>query len=171
MKALHKGTPRRMPYQWHDDAPERRRLMIWPHRSLPPVGFVWVIGLSAAGLALPLLALLGRAVLWGLLPFAILAVAGLWAAIRASNRQGQMHEVVELSSGAMTVTRCDPGRSDRIWQGNPYWVRLELHDEPVEDYLTLTDGGRPIELGAFLSPDERRALKDELELALRQLRC
>ena len=47
---------------------------------------------------------------------------------------------------------------------------VQLHDEPVEAYLALTDGGRQIELGAFLSPEERRALKDELELALRQLR-
>lgn len=169
MKAPQENA-RCMPYKWHDDASDRQRLMIWPHRSLPPVGFVWVIGLSAAGLALPLLAVVGKTVLWGLLPFAVIAVAGLWAAIRASNRKGQMHEVVELSADAMIVTRHDPGRGERTWKGNPYWVRLQLHDAPVEDYLTLTDGGRKIELGAFLSPEERRALKDELETALRRLR-
>ena len=57
-----------MPYRWQDetahsgpareDAPhgkaarDRRRLVIWPHRSLPAAGFAWVIGLAAAGLAL-----------------------------------------------------------------------------------------------------------------------
>ena len=33
---------------------------------------------------------------------------------------------------------------------------------PVEDYLTLTDGMREIELGAFLDSAERRALHDDL---------
>ena len=66
-----------MPYRWDDDAPGVRRLTIWPHRSLPRSGFAWVIGLAAAGLALPILSMLGRTALWGLLPFAGVAVAGL----------------------------------------------------------------------------------------------
>ena len=49
-----------MPYQWHDAAPEQSgavfRLEVWPHRSLPARGFAWVIGLTVAGLALPLVA-------------------------------------------------------------------------------------------------------------------
>ena len=175
-----------MPYRWQDeaahsgparkDAPhgnaarDRGRLVIWPHRSLPAAGFAWVIGLAAAGLALPILSMLGRAVLWGLLPFAGIAVGGLWMAIRASNRQGRMHEVVDLSRDRITVTRHDPGRPDRVWTANPYWVRLRLHARPVEDYLTLTDGGREIELGAFLAPEERRALRYELSRALLDLR-
>lgn len=171
-----------MPYRWQDEtahsgpaledtphgnaARNRGRLVIWPHRSLPAAGFAWVIGLAAAGLALPILSMLGRAVLWGLLPFAGIAVGGLWMAIRASNRQGRMHEVVDLSRDRITVTRHDPGRPDRVWTANPHWVRLALHPRPVEDYLTLTDGQRVIELGAFLSPDERRALHAELTRAL-----
>lgn len=156
-----------MPYSWQDLPPDRHRLMIWPNRSLPAVGFVWVIGLASAGLALPLLAVVGRDVLWGLLPFAAVAVTGLWIAIRMNNRSGQMHEVVDLSPDRITVTRRDPGRADRTWHGNPYWVRLKLDGGPVEDYLTLTDGGREIELGAFLSPKERRVLHGELVAALR----
>ena len=109
-----------MPYRWQDEtahsgpaledtphgnaARNRGRLVIWPHRSLPAAGFAWVIGLAAAGLALPILSMLGRAVLWGLLPFAGIAVGGLWMAIRASNRQGRMHEVVDLSRDRITVT-------------------------------------------------------------------
>ena len=46
-----------MPYAWQDDtAPEDSgavsyRLEAWPYRSLPPRGFVWVIGLTAAALS------------------------------------------------------------------------------------------------------------------------
>ena len=155
-----------MPYRWDDDAPGLRRLTIWPHRSLPRSGFAWVIGLAAAGLALPILSMLGRTALWGLLPFAGVAVAGLWIAIRLSDRQGTTRETLDLTPAALTVTRSDPGRPDRVWTANPHWVRLALHPRPVEDYLTLTDGQRVIELGAFLSPDERRALHAELTRAL-----
>lgn len=166
-----------MPYQWTDAAPEDHsgavslRLEAWPHRSLPPAGFAWVIGLTAGGLALPLLAVLGTAVLWGLLPFAVLAVWGLWHAIRRSYRDGAMREVLELAPGRLRLVRSDPGRPDRVWQTNPYWVRVSLRRTgPVEDYLVLTDGRREVELGAFLTPGERRALHDDLDRLLAELR-
>ena len=162
-----------MPYRWHDTAPEQSgavfHLEIWPHRSLPLRGFVWVIGLTATGLALPLLAVLGTGVLWGLLPFAVVAVWALWVAMRRS--YATPREEMWLGPDRLRLIRSDPGRPDRIWQTNPYWVRLALHAQgPVEDYLTLTDGQREIELGAFLAPEERVALRDELERKLRGLR-
>lgn len=163
-----------MPYAWHDTAPEDSgavsyRLEVWPHRSLPRRGFVWVIGLTATGLALPLLAVVGTTVLWGLLPFAALAVWALWHAIRRS--YGTAHEVMLLDRDRLILTRSDPGREDRIWRTNPYWVRASLRpDGPVEDYLVLTDGKREVELGAFLSPEERLALRDELQRRLAGLR-
>ncbi|RQP06880.1 MAG: DUF2244 domain-containing protein [Paracoccus sp. BP8] len=163
-----------MPYAWHDTAPEDSgavsyRLEVWPHRSLPRRGFVWVIGLTATGLALPLLAVVGTTVLWGLLPFAALAVWALWHAIRRS--YGTAHEVMLLDRDRLILTRSDPGREDRIWRTNPYWVRASLRPGgPVEDYLVLTDGKREVELGAFLSPEERLALRDELERRLAGLR-
>ncbi|MFJ1291252.1 DUF2244 domain-containing protein [Paracoccus yeei] len=162
-----------MPYQWHDAAPEQSgavfRLEVWPHRSLPARGFAWVIGLTAAGLALPLIALLGTVVLWGLLPFAALAVWGLWLAIRRS--YGGPREVMTLSRDSLDLRRSDLGRADRLWRTNPYWVRVALRPNgPVEDYLVLTDGRREVELGAFLSPEERVALKDDLERRLGALR-
>ncbi|MEM8820806.1 MAG: DUF2244 domain-containing protein [Pseudomonadota bacterium] len=36
-----------------------------------------------------------------------------------------------------------------------------------ENYLTLKGGGREIELGAFLSPEERLSLAERLEDAIR----
>ncbi|WP_342778569.1 DUF2244 domain-containing protein [Paracoccus laeviglucosivorans] len=136
-------------------------MRIWPHRSLPPGGFAWVIGLTAGFLALPLLAVIGSDVLWGLLPFAALAVWALWRALRHSYRAPS--EEMRLTRDSLTLIRRDPGRADRVWRTNPYWVRASLRsDGPVEDYLVLTDGQREIELGAFLSPDERVALHREL---------
>ncbi|MDO5658051.1 MAG: DUF2244 domain-containing protein [Paracoccus sp. (in: a-proteobacteria)] len=161
-----------MPYRWQDN-PGRARLVAWPHRSLPRHGFVWVIGLMAGFLSLPLLAVTGSPILWGLLPFALLALWGLWFAITRSYRSGQTHEVLLLDTGRLHLTRHDPGRAPREWQANPYWVRAMIRPGPVEDYLVLTggdEGGRAVELGAFLSPKERRALRDELAARLAALR-
>ena len=107
-----------MPYRWQD-SPGSARLVLWPHRSLPRHGFVWVIGLMAGFLSLPLLAVTGSPILWGLLPFALLALWGLWFAITRSYRSGQTHEVLLLDATRWRLTRHDPGRAAREWQANP----------------------------------------------------
>lgn len=163
-----------MPYRWTsspDTKTSRAELHLWPYRSLPRTGFVWVIAITAGLLSLPLLSILGSGVLWGVLPFAALVVWGLWYAIQTTYRSGAIHETLVLTPDALTVTRRDPGKTDRVWSTNPYWVRSMLRrDGPVEEYLTLTDGQREIELGEFLTPEERVALHGELGKALARMR-
>ena len=45
-----------------------------------------------------------------------------------------------------------------------------MHEKggPVPHYVTLSGKGREVEIGAFLSEDERKALYGELSDALRQ---
>lgn len=164
-----------MPYRWTESAPDHsgaflQTLTLWPHRSLPRRGFVWFIGVTAGFLLLPVLAVLGTQVLWGLLPFMALSVAGVWFAIQSTYRSGQMLEEVTLDRRHLQVRRHDPGRPERLWQTNSYWVRPTLRKGPVEAYLTLSDGQREIELGAFLTPEERRALCDDLDRRLARLK-
>jgi uncharacterized membrane protein len=77
-------------------------------------------------------------------------------------------EELVLTEDSLQVTRRGPRGGLRDWRANPHWTRVELHETggPVESYLTLAGGGRTIELGAFLSPEERVALGRELRLAL-----
>ncbi len=145
------------------------RLRLHPNRSLKPEGFVLFIGLTCAAIALPLLALLGTPTLWGILPFFAVTVTGVWYALRRNNRdRGRLHEELTLWSDRMELVRHDPGGTRRAWDANPYWVRLTLRAAggPVENYLTLKGGGREVELGAFLSPEERADLHDNLGRAL-----
>ena len=175
-----------MPYAWtRRAAPERSgaasvagdpppdaELRLWPHRSLPPRGFAAFIGVTAALAALPLVTVLGTAVLWGLLPFVALTLAGVWWALRHSYRTGEVVEELRLWPDRIELVRHDPHRPARRWDANPHWVRAAIHEEggPVPHYLTLTGAGRTVEIGAFLSEDERVALKPEIEAALARLR-
>ncbi|MEM8786880.1 MAG: DUF2244 domain-containing protein [Pseudomonadota bacterium] len=134
-------------------------LTLWPHRSLTSGGAQWVVGLAAGGMALPLASLSGSRVGWGLLPFLVGALYLLYTALRRSYRDGRLREDLRIWPDLITVTRVDPRGRVRRWHANPYWVTAHLHeDAAIESYLTLKGNGREIELGAFLSPEERVAL-------------
>lgn len=131
-----------------------------------------VLALACLGLAVPLLPAIGTPVFWGLLPFEIGALGLLWIGFSRSNRDGALSEILTLWRDEMRVERREPSGRVLRWRADPYWVRLSLHPEgrKVENYLTLRGSGREIELGAFLSPDERSEVKEELEAALGQIR-
>jgi uncharacterized membrane protein len=140
---------------------------LWPNRSLTRRGHAVAMGAAAAGLAWPLIAMAGTPVFWGLAPFAVIAFAAFWFAIDRNCRQLCIEERLTLWRDELRVVRREPNGRVLRWQAEPLRVRLRLHkDAKVEDYLTLKGGGREIELGAFLAPEERVALAGEIEAAL-----
>lgn len=161
-----------MPYSLTFESPTRAHLRLWPHNALNPRGFAVVIALCAVSLALPLIAVLGSPVLWGLLPFALAAIWGLWFGLSRNWRDRSIVEEMDLSRSAVDLVRHDPGGTVRDWHADPHWVTLRLipRGGPVANYLTLTGGGREVELGAFLQPDERAHLHDELAALLIRLK-
>jgi uncharacterized membrane protein len=162
-----------MPYEWQPTSDgDQTRLHLWPYRSLPRRGMVWFLGGTAALIAVPLLTVLGSPVLWGLLPFFILAVGGVWYALNRSYRDAEIVEDLVLAPESMTLTRHGPRGQHQHWTANPHWVRVLLHEKggPVPNYLTLKGSGREVEIGAFLSEPERLALRRELMAALARLK-
>lgn len=161
-----------MPYQYLTNSPTETHLHLWPHRSLPKTGFVWFIGGTVALIAVPMLSVLGSPALWGVLPFAIIAVAGVWLALQRSYRDGQILEDLTLTPARVTLTRHGPRGQHQAWAANPHWVRVALHPKggPVPNYLTLQGGPREVELGAFLSEEERLSLLEDLRRALASLK-
>ena len=159
-----------MPYHWDrtEAAAPGIRLALWPHRSLPPRGFAAFMLITFALLMVPVLGLLGEPALWGILPFALGVLWLTWVLIRRNYRDGTLTETLTLDRNSAELVRLDPDGRRRDWQANRYWVRVVLHKTggPVENYLTLTGGDREVEIGAFLSPDERIALKGEIETEL-----
>jgi uncharacterized membrane protein len=173
-----------MPYEWlkNPEPPGDRvasaqpqilaQLRLWPYRSLTPRGFVVFIALTCGMLALPLIGLLGSKALWGLLPFMALAVGGVWLAINRSNHDGEIAEDLSLWRDRAVLRHRDPDGTEQRWEANPYWVSVHLHPTggPVPNYLTLRGGDREVEIGRFLSEDERVALSRELKNALAAMR-
>lgn len=156
-----------MPYRWTETATDRR-LYLWPHQSMTPEGFSWFIGVTALMLTLPLFAVLGSVVAWVLLAFFLAALWGVWRAIMANQAARQMHEELRLSADRVSLEHRPARGAPKTWAANPHWVTVHLHKTgPVDDYLTLRGGGREVELGAFLTPEERKVLYDELRTAIR----
>ncbi len=186
-----------MPYEWTDDvaAPDRSGvagppggaterltghlperpierpvavLRLWPHRSLTAEGFVGFFAATATLAAVPLLTVLGSVVLWFILLPMLAAVGATWWALRLTYRSGEVLEEMRLWPDRVELVRRER-RGERSWEANPHWVRTALHKDggPVPHYLTLSGSGRTVEIGAFLSEDERIALRPEIEDALR----
>jgi uncharacterized membrane protein len=175
-----------MPYEWTavpteytpDTSPgntpdtPQAQLHLWPYRSLPNRGFVVFIGLTAMMFAFPLIQVLGTPILWGILPFILIVVAALWYSLRRNHADGTVIEELRLWPDRVTLTRTGPRRAHHFWEANPHWVSVTLYPTggPVENYLTLKGAGREVEIGSFLSEEERVALRQELQTALSDLR-
>lgn len=161
-----------MPYEWLPPEGGEDRLQLWPYRSLTRHGFVWFIGMTAALITLPLLGILGNPVLWMLLPFLIGAIWAIWFALRKNGRDREIVEDLRLSRDRIRLVRHGPKGRRQDWEANPYWLRITLHPTggPVPHYLTLKAEGREVELGAFLSEEERLVLAEELQARLNALR-
>ncbi len=146
----------------------RLRVLMRPHKSLTPEGFVWFIGLTAAFLSLPLLAIIGTAIFWALLPFIAAAVAAVWWGLTRSWADMELYEELLIWDDLVRLERHER-RGVKDWQANPYWVQVRMHRKggPVPNYVTLAGGEREVEIGAFLTPGERVGLKDRLERELR----
>ncbi|CUH25970.1 hypothetical protein JSE7799_00718 [Jannaschia seosinensis] len=169
-----------MPYQVLTDRQEAPastgaflyEVRLWPHQSLTGTGFVWIIGGTFVMACIPLLGLLGTVVFLGILPFAMISVLALTWSLKRNWRDRDIVETFRLTHDRVELIRIDPDGSRRDWEANPYWIRVSRHDKvgQVEDYLTLDGGPRRVEIGAFLTPAERRGLEDRLAGALARLR-
>lgn len=159
-----------MPYEWNEDERGRRsQLKLWPYRSLPRRGFAAFILGTFTLITIPLYPLLGTFVLWGVLPFLLMAVGGIWWALERSYRDADMTEELLIGPDEVRLTRTNPGGKTQHWDCNSYWAKVEIHPTggPVAHYVTMKGKGRQVEIGSFLSEDERKALYGELVDALR----
>lgn len=159
-----------MPYNWtRSDHATESELHLWPHNALPPEGFAAIVLGFFLFASIPLYWLIGTVVLWGMLPFTLAAVGALYWALRRNRKDRNILEVLTVSPDETRLTRLNPRGDRQDWESNTYWVRVSCHERggPVPFYITLKGTGREVEIGAFLSEDERKALFVDLSDRLR----
>lgn len=160
-----------MPYKWTtptDASPQE--LHLWPHQSLPTKGFAAFILATFIMILIPTLTLLGSVLLWGILPFALMAVAGIYFALQSNYRARQIEEVLTIDATNAHLTHRTAKGDIKEWACNKYWTTVIKYenDGPIPHYVTLRGEGREVEIGAFLSEEERIELFDDLQRSLRQ---
>jgi uncharacterized membrane protein len=160
-----------VPYRWITplDAPTQE-LHLWPHESLPAKGMAAFVLTTFTLILIPTLPLLGSPILWGLLPFLLLAVWGIYFALQRNHKSRQILEVLTLNADTARLTRTNPKGDTQEWDCNRYWTQVTKYDDdgPVPHYITLKGKGREVEIGAFLSEEERIELFDDLNRALQR---
>ena len=154
-----------MPYEWTTppDSPHQV-LRLWPHQSLPAKGFAAFILTTFTLILIPTMTLLGTTALWGLLPFVLAAVGGMYLALQHNHRARLIEEVLTLDESTARLTHTTPRGEVKEWDCNRHWTQVTKYerDGPVPHYVTLRGHGREVEIGAFLSEEERIALYDDL---------
>lgn len=157
-----------MPYHWTHGTPQTLELR--PHESLPPKGMAAFVLVTFTLILIPTLPLLGSVVLWSLLPFLLLAVWGIYFALQRNHKARQITEVLTLDDDTTRLIRTNPKGDTQTWDCNRYWTQVLKYenDGPVPHYVTLKGMGREVEIGAFLSEEERIALFDDLQRALKR---
>lgn len=150
-----------------DADPPILSLTLWPHRSLDPKAFRWIMIAMACALAVPLIPILGDKALWVVGAFVLLDLALFYGLMKLTYRSGRVRETVTLWPRLLRIERIEPNGEVKSWEANPHWVRIALiQTERIQDYLVLSASGRDIELGAFLTAEERRSLADTLKTSL-----
>lgn len=140
--------------------------ILLPHRSLPSAGFhALMLALGAISVAVGIgFVSIGA---WPIFGFFGLDVALVYVAFRISYRSARQHETLRLSSDQFTVERVSIRGERRVWQFQPFWLRVILEERNDDsNRLLVTSHGKSLVIGDFLPPPMRRELAGTLRHAL-----
>ena len=154
---------------WTDNKePIFLRMRLAPNRSLDSYGTKIVFLVIACGFLLPIIPFIGSPIGTTLTIFSGLTFYLFLIMLQRNFQEANTFEEIFISKRKITVVHQEKNKEKIIWEGNPYWTRvtLDINNPKLKNYLTLVGKGRHIELGAFLSPDERIELKDKIQNAL-----
>lgn len=145
-------------------------VVLYPHRSLGPNGFLVLMGvLCTCSFAVGLVFVLSGA--WPVIGFLGIDVLVVYVAFRMNYRAARAYETVRLSPSALEITQVDAAGRGRRLTFQPHWLAVDIDDPPRRDSrLTLRSHGRRLEIGRFLTPQEKLELAQALRRALDEAR-
>lgn len=145
--------------------------VITPNRSLPLVGFYWLIG----GLVVfnGIMAAFFLAI--GALPIPVflgLDVAGVILAFRVSYASGKLAERVQVSAEEVRVAYERGGRTRTVWRSPTAFTAVAVEQAGEHDpRVRLRLSGRRLTIARALSPAERGDFATALERAITRARA
>ena len=144
------------------------KIRLAPNRSLDSHGTNVVFAVIACGFLLPIIPFIGSPIGTTLTIFSGLTFYLFLTLLQRNFQQGSTFEEILISKDKIIVVHQEKNKEQMTWECNPYWtkVHLDINNPKLKNYLTLAGKGRRIELGAFLSPDERLELRDKIQNAL-----
>lgn len=142
-----------------------------PHRALGPTGIRNVILFTAVLAAIPGIFFysVGAWPIIGLLGLDLIALT--WA-MTASFKSGDAYEQVTLWPDNLEIRHVSPKGQEWRRKFNPFWVRLDVTRD-IEDRVTriaLKNREERLEIGAFLTPEDKKIFAKTLAQALHQAR-
>ena len=143
--------------------------ILQPNTSLKPRGFMLLmVAIASVSFVAGMIFMLVGA--WPVLGFFGLDVAVIYLAFKANYRWARIYETVRLTSDSLLVERISPSGRVQRWRFQPYWLKVQI-DRPVkhDSQLVLSSHGKRLNIGAFLSPDERVEVANALQGALAKL--
>lgn len=139
-----------------------------PHRSLEPHGFALLMAVIAGfSFISGMIFVLHGA--WPVMGFFGLDVALVYIAFRANYRAADASERVVLSETELLVERHRRGQLVGRWSFQPYWLRIEVVEDPRPG-VVLRSHGNSLAIATFLSPDERAGFAQALSNSIAELR-
>lgn len=139
--------------------------VIHPYRSLGAEGFrvlLYVVIATNAAVAALMIALGG----WPVLGFLGLDILLVYLAFRLSYAQSAAFERIVVDHESLTVHRVDRRGAAKEWRFPSYWTSVWFEGDEENGTVTLRSHGRSLEIGAFLSPFERKDFAAALSAAL-----
>jgi uncharacterized membrane protein len=144
--------------------------VLLPHRSLPAGGFhflMLILGLISLAAGIGFVSI-GA---WPVTGFFGLDVVLVYFAFRLNYRSARRSETIRLAGDAFTVERVGVRGEHRIWQFQPFWLRVILEEQSDErNRLLVASHGSSLVIGDILTPAARRELAASIREALRRWR-
>lgn len=145
--------------------------VLHPHASLTPrsffllMAFIGVISFCA-GVAFVMVGA------WPVFGFFAIDIVLVFLAFKLNFRDARRYETLQLTKTTLTVERVAPSGKRERWRFQPYWLQVDLDDDPAPDSaLTLRSHGRMVEIGSFLTAEEKIDLANALRTELNKLRA
>jgi len=135
-----------------------------PRCSLTPIGarlFIVIVAVPTFAIA----AACARQGMWPVLLFAVLEIAALAWAVRASMRAGSVRETIDIDEHSIAIRRTGPaGEHFLVFPRHGSKVKLHAPSTALHpSRLVLESRGAACEVGRFLTEDERCSLAARLK--------